>query len=285
MSKPRIALCISGQPRSYKEAYPYIKKNIIDANSNDAELDVFIHCWYDPDLAGVPFKETSEHVKNVPVVVKNAPEEIKLLYKPKSMKVDLPENFDYRIKHEYLQKRDTTNPVASFSMWTSIYRCNELKKEYEKNHNFKYDYVIRGRFDCITLNPVLVTSYDSNAFHVNGIHETSTSVQDCLFLSSSNNIDLVAKMTDFIPELFDIQQFYNNEMFLSLLLKRNNIATKHHPWHVILIRGNGVFPAICKYLTYTAINLSIRMVKKIMYALGMQGIYQQVKKWRNKKNI
>jgi hypothetical protein len=37
----------------------------------------------------------------------------------------------------------------SKSMFYSMYRCNELKKNYEKINNFKYDIVVKLRYDII----------------------------------------------------------------------------------------------------------------------------------------
>ena len=42
----KIALCISGQPRSFEKGYEYHYKNIIENN----DVDVFIHTWKSPNL-------------------------------------------------------------------------------------------------------------------------------------------------------------------------------------------------------------------------------------------
>ena len=37
----KIAVCISGQPRSYTKGYEYLKKNVLD----QYDTDIFIHTW------------------------------------------------------------------------------------------------------------------------------------------------------------------------------------------------------------------------------------------------
>ena len=37
----RIALCLSGQPRSFEKGYEYHKKNLLDHH----DVDTFIHTW------------------------------------------------------------------------------------------------------------------------------------------------------------------------------------------------------------------------------------------------
>ena len=41
----KIALCLSGQPRSFEKGYEYHKKNLLDQYN----VDVFIHTWESDD--------------------------------------------------------------------------------------------------------------------------------------------------------------------------------------------------------------------------------------------
>ena len=51
-------------------------------------------------------------------------------------------------------------------MYTSIYLSNKLKCEYERLHNFKYDCVIRCRFDVLVHDRIDVLSYNLNNMNV-----------------------------------------------------------------------------------------------------------------------
>ena len=37
----KLALCLSGQPRSYAKTYEYLKQNLLDVH----DVDIFIHTW------------------------------------------------------------------------------------------------------------------------------------------------------------------------------------------------------------------------------------------------
>ena len=41
----RVALCLSGQMRSFERTFDSINENLIKPNN----ADVFIHSWFDPD--------------------------------------------------------------------------------------------------------------------------------------------------------------------------------------------------------------------------------------------
>lgn len=117
----KIALCLSGQPRSFKQGYEYHKKNLLD----HYDVDVFIHTWMDsPDL-----QELSE------------------LYNPVVMVVEpkLIGNFDERFTN-------TPNAIAhpprfTVAMFYSIFKSCELKTTHEISKRFVYDWVIKSRTD------------------------------------------------------------------------------------------------------------------------------------------
>lgn len=116
----KIALCFSGQARSFKQGYEYYKKNLLSFY----DVDVFIHTW--------EFPESEELIK---------------LYKPISYVIEpaLKDNFDQIYTN-------TPNPhkwparftvAALYSMEKSCW----LKKEHEQENNFVYDWVIKSRTD------------------------------------------------------------------------------------------------------------------------------------------
>ena len=129
-SSLKLALCLSGQPRSYRKSFEYIKKNLLD----HYDVDVFAHTWR-PD--GVSLG-TYVDIQN--------------LYKPISF-----------ISEEKLASdinSDMCVPNASHpanfctSMFYSIYRSDEFRVRRETNTNRKYDFVIRSRYD-LALNKVI----------------------------------------------------------------------------------------------------------------------------------
>mgnify|MGYP003116404412 FL=1 len=176
----KVALCLSGQPRLYEECYEWIKTFIIDEYGGD-NVDVFCHFWWDgekgyPALSPWNFDRHDsdsfkEHKRDIN-------EDLIRLYKPKDIAYSTQTNL---IKYHYDNDRDELkkekdNVYKIFkrknrSFWRdyperlqnymrdnlkqifeSQWECQQLKLNYEKKHNFKYDLVIRTRYD-LTFNP------------------------------------------------------------------------------------------------------------------------------------
>lgn len=242
--KPHIALCLSGQPRSIKEAYPYIRRNIIDCNEN---VDVFVHSWFNAENAGKKYKETSDTMtgKEVPVEDLNTPRLIEELYKP--LRMELEPQQDFTAQSQLFQEipRDATNTFGSLSMWTSIKKANQLKSEYEQDNNFTYDFVIRARFDCIPLRKIKVSQLDTNAVHGQGItDQSSITLYDQIIVGSSKNMDYVSDIIDHIFNYLPKVNLWNNEHILRHHLQANNIPIATHSWYIVLIRKETAMSAI-----------------------------------------
>lgn len=236
----RIALCISGQPRSFEEAYPYIKKNIIDQH---AHIDVFLHCWYNPSETGQRFTHTSETVREegINLIPARVPERLQELYAPKAMRIEPQEDFTQQIRDEYRRSKDKTNPFATFSMWTSIQRCNNLKRTYEEAHGFIYDLVIKCRYDvCLTV-PLQLLVQDEAALHTS--YATENMVEDIIFCAPSIVMDTVCNLPNELDIHFHTLNRWNNEMFLAQQCAVHTIPVVQHPeWrNFTLIRGQRTF--------------------------------------------
>lgn len=123
----KIALCLSGQPRSFEKGYEYHKKNLLDHYN----VEVFIHSWMYPE---------------------ELLDKIEALYKPKDVEYELPLNeryFDkYRVGNVQYPAYNTTQ------MFYGVFMANQICKKYSQTLNIKYDVVIRSRFD-FAINAVL----------------------------------------------------------------------------------------------------------------------------------
>jgi len=112
----KIAICLSGQLRNYKETFPYFNNFII----KDLNPDIFIY--------------TDKYES-----------EIESLYKPKKFgiqKSPIIKYFNFKNIHS------STNENSLLNQFYKISECNKLKIEYENENNFIYDLVIRCRFDA-----------------------------------------------------------------------------------------------------------------------------------------
>jgi len=145
----KIALCLSGKigntqgksgyfksdVRVLEKSYEHYKKHIIDVND---QVDVFVHCW-DEEFS----------------------EEIELLYNPKSSKYEKQIQFKIPnyVKGEQARKNN------HYSRWYGNHMVNQLRSQYEKENNFKYDFVMTSRFDLSFEKNIIFSQYDSNFFY------------------------------------------------------------------------------------------------------------------------
>lgn len=141
----RIALMFCGHTRNLLD---YVYKHQWFMNYNN--IDVFIHTWDDPGLkaksGNIWLEETSSKIDV---------ELIKKYYNPKIMKINNnKELFDKmslvnKISPIFLyisQAKDDATKYINSQLF-SIYSCFKLIEYYENMHQFKYDAVIKMRFD------------------------------------------------------------------------------------------------------------------------------------------
>lgn len=107
--RKRIAVCISGQTRTGPEA-----ANAFLSFFEKSDFDVFFHTWYES---------------------KDISEKIIKLYKPRLFSIENP--------------LPNTNYGSFDRMFFSMMCANDLKKDYEIKNGFRYDLVVRYRFDII----------------------------------------------------------------------------------------------------------------------------------------
>lgn len=120
MAKMKIALCLSGQPRSYRQGFEYHKKNLLD----HYDVDVFIHTWKGPDL-----------------------NDLISLYKPIWFMQEEPLTQPFDIMYPNTPNAVAHPPRFTVSMLYSIYKSYEMKVQYELHKKFTYDWVIKSRTD------------------------------------------------------------------------------------------------------------------------------------------
>jgi hypothetical protein len=126
----KIALQLAANPRSFKRCYESFVHNILEP----LNPDIFIHTWR---LNG---NERPD------VITDGTCEEYVELYKPKKFIID-----DLTYNYEPLNTM-----VPHF---TSRHRVNQIRQNYEKINNLKYDIVIMARPDVRLINPIISDNY------------------------------------------------------------------------------------------------------------------------------
>lgn len=112
---------------------------------------------------------------------------------------------DYQPRQHLFQtqidfKQDTLALNYLKSRWYSTRAVVELKKKYERDQGFTYDWVMLSRFDLALLRDLDFAKYDRNIFYA-GRHEpsddqTNDGFCDLFFYSNSPDIDRFASLYD-----------------------------------------------------------------------------------------
>lgn len=134
----RIAVCISGQPRFFRECGKQINHLISQLNY---EVDIFIHAW---DTKGE--YSSSDWAPSIEGE-KNLYNELKRLYNPKTLFVEQQKDDLFILQSSRLKKNTSAETYIQASMFYSIYMAGALRRQYEQEYQVVYDYVIRTRFD------------------------------------------------------------------------------------------------------------------------------------------
>jgi len=129
----KIAVCLSGQPRSIQHAAESILHFF---TSPEYEVDFFCHAW-DYNTWKLKEETTVFFGKYEPVDVAWLESQL-VRFNPKKY---------------FISPYSTIFPKYEYLSWGSLFYsmayANMLKLEYETENNFKYDYVVKSRYDVV----------------------------------------------------------------------------------------------------------------------------------------
>lgn len=252
----KIALCFSGAIREFKYCYPSIYKYVI----NQLNPDIFIHGWImgDTSKLNVKYKMKIDSCDEKYIIDKLKPKKCvidkytleweSLILKKANM---CDASFDKNIPKKYLKLTKSDKSIYkkyaynSCGMYYKIMKCNELKSDYEKEHNFKYDIVIRIRFDFRWNNYLLIKDIENiKENEIIIIKDDYVSVSkivtnDKFFIGKSKTMDTFCNVFNDIHNMYDeglsvqgsdISQ-YTLSRFKVILLGNKNYYHKFHKNH------------------------------------------------------
>lgn len=216
----RIAICFSGQPRFVRECYEGIKKFIIDPNSS-SQIDIFVHTWFSNEICDkVLYENHMSSFSGESKIPIDAIESIVNLYSPKSMLVEEP--IDFKVGEEYVNsfcgfiKRNSDNiegmSIGDFNMkkskdvFSMMYSLNKsigLKRQSEIEGGFKYDLVLRLRFDNIPTSYISLSNYNLNFLYSQEMGKQHFEISDWINFSSSDNMDVLGSIYDSIEKIIE----------------------------------------------------------------------------------
>jgi hypothetical protein len=208
----RIAICFSGTLRQFKSCYASFKTNIVDSNS--CEIDIFVSTWKSK------IRHFKKHVND-----EGGIDEMKSLYKPVSVNI---EKYDHERRLQLYQETQmqkfqskaqehhkckgkhrkdkcrfcgSNNIHNQIGQLYNIWKANELKKQFEYENNFKYDLVVRTRFDNYFFNSLtdsLVEQVSNGSIWIpygfDDLPEYGGGVNDQFAIGTSESMDIYSSM-------------------------------------------------------------------------------------------
>lgn len=254
----RIALCLSGQPRFIREVSPYIIENVCKGY----QVDVFGHFWFDETITDQPYKYGGNGKWVDQRISKSAINDFISLYNPVKYVVEPSKLFvDSALKTDYCYKpngemvswskhwKESTEPNYRNRMvnnWLSYHyslgQVNRLKKEYEYENGFKYDYVVKSRSDTIIKTKLQYEQYDPNCVHyTNTLHQPDNMIADWINFGGSRSMDVFMNTFNVFDSLVkscenDLGGAWCNEIVHKKVLDIFQISYQGHGLHVELPR-------------------------------------------------
>lgn len=139
-----VALCVSGQMRTYRNCYNNLYEYILEP----LDPDIFIHTWKKTGKTLNPAHRNKSRVPEADEIV--IEKKLKDFYNAVSVVVEeLGSEFTYSFKGlsvpKILRKKAPNASKTTMLMFYKMYFCNKLALEYET----KYDLIIRHRPDML----------------------------------------------------------------------------------------------------------------------------------------
>jgi hypothetical protein len=257
----KTAVLFFGEVRGDPEHWQQIYNKIVQPNN----ADVFMYLvYYDKDyFNNMSFKEkdyNEAYYKNRGMRMK-PPAELFDIMKPvkivfeakKHYPIDVLEQINDRLNPYYdlYAYHDVSIDVIKHN-WYRIISQNELRKkvtelkiDYEKENNFKYDNVIMTRLDIDPVEDIIISAPLTNIFAKLAEHPMLQGgcIHEQILIGKSELMDV---FKDIYPEIFNLikehcsydNHYKKNELYISLFLKSKGIDVEHFDMPLSYYKNN-----------------------------------------------
>tara|TARA_Y100000114_G_scaffold37296_1_gene32916 strand:- start:2467 stop:3165 length:699 start_codon:yes stop_codon:yes gene_type:complete len=214
----KIAFCLSGQPRFIEQGYTFFKKNLVGFK----DMDIFFHSWENS------YKGVHHNLTNVdtPLNILNYYDPINYIIEPQKLNLS---NLDL-----------SPEVFIHYSMFYSIFMANKIKKDWEKANNFKYDYVIRSRFDVALLEKLSISEIvKEKSIYSPDVCLYSGVISDWFNFSYSEEMDSYTNIFPFMDEFLNEKVLmYSGEQIFTHQLNKINLDYRKIKCNLSLIRNS-----------------------------------------------
>ncbi len=201
----KIALCFSGQIRSFEKGYEYYKKNLLD----HYDVDVYIHSWLpvNPDIVQ--------------------------LYKPKKVSFVSPILEDVNKKYTNTPNAAKHPPKNTYSMLYSMYMVSKMLST-------KYEWVIKTRTDYALNTVIPFDTLDNTKLYIPNCRMTPE--RD--FGNDQFAFGSQKTMNDYMKTYLYIDEYYNagNQFIGEDMMRANLYKHNLHGENLVYVNMNNPFP-------------------------------------------
>ncbi len=263
----KIALCFSGQARSFSSTFHSFQKHVLRPLQNQygiTKIDIFGHAPKDSDSSKIPRSIFTE------IVLEDESLIVPLIKEHSS---------DHEIYHHPWH---SGGPLRAYWLQLrSLHKANQIKSEHEKISGSRYDWVFRLRYDNLFYgsNIERLSSLDANCLYV-PVHDNWHGLNDRFGFGSSVVMDKYCERIKLLDSNLEARKSLHPERFLAECMNREGIAVQrtricHHLlrhnqlWVAVFREWSGDLPAIERSLSWYALKgLSLLPLNcgKILYA-------------------
>lgn len=203
----KIALCFSGEARSFEQGYQFYKQNLLPFH----DVDVYIHTW----------KMEQE-------------DRLCELYHPKSFVSEVkPEILGYNERYPRTPEPENRPPWNAFCMFYSMYQSSKLIEG-------EYDWVIKSRTDYALNTQIPFNELDNSKLYIPNcrmVPERDFGNDQFAFSSQENMMKYMSTLM-YIDEYYDNGTVYIGENMVQANLRKHGLCGDN----LVYVNMNNPFP-------------------------------------------
>ena len=228
----KIALCLQGQPRIWRQGYEHLKRELL----SKYDVDVFGHTWWSADMIG-QYYDCAPWAPKLYPVEENLIEYLTSTYNFKKFEYEKSKKFIPQRKYNIadVERHDLVYD-SLMSRYYSLNKVLTLLENYEKENSIDYDWLIITRYDIGIFKPFpnLNSPKESeDKIFTSDYHAPRKLIfNDNLWLIGKNNKYVFKTLFDSFDKIYDIQQNlsspeyskYAEQLVESELLNYRNVS-------------------------------------------------------------
>ena len=250
-----IAIQLFGHLRTFEHTAERFKQFVVGPCVQEGyKVDIFIHTWDEIDHNTVNYRNPDGMVLDDNMVDKK---KVVDLYHPKKLVLDRQLDVEEQVFVEKIGNYKRSIKGCLNNAYT-IYKVNELRKEYGKENDIKYDWVIQTRPDILFNTPLNIKEYEE-AYSKNNLPMSENAIffgynlftrgkvqddklicgSDIIFFAKPINMDKAVSLYKEFDANLDINDFYCFEYWWLSYWKKQNLQTIpvkylfRHDWCVL----------------------------------------------------